>query len=92
MNMEKRPGQYVIQLMNDSESNIYEERIVTGSGKIHFDFMPPGKYKLKAINDRNRNRQWDTGNYKIKLQPEEVLYFPKVIEIRANWDVEETWN
>ncbi len=92
MNMEKRPGQYIVQLMSDNESVIYESRIITGSGKIRFDFMPPGKYKLKAINDRNRNNRWDTGNYKLNIQPEEVLYFPKAAEIRANWDVEETWN
>jgi hypothetical protein len=92
MNMEKRPGQYIVQLMNEKESIIYEEHIITGSGKINFDFMPPGKYKIKAINDRNRNKQWDTGNYKLKIQPEEVIYFPKIVEIRANWDVEETWN
>ena len=92
MNMEKRPGQYIVQLLNDKESIIYEERIINGSGKIQFDFMPPGKYKLKAIHDRNRNGRWDTGNYKLKIQPEEVIYFRKAVEIRANWDVEETWD
>ena len=92
MNMEKRPGQYIVQLLNEKESMVYEEQIITGSGKISFNFMPPGKYKLKAINDRNKNKHWDTGNYKLNLQPEEVIYLPKIIEIRANWDVEETWN
>ncbi len=92
MNMEKRPGQYIVQLMSDNETVIYDSRIITGSEKIRFDFMPPGKYKLKAIHDRNRNSNWDTGNYKLNIQPEEVIYFPKAAEIRANWDVEETWN
>ena len=92
MNMEKRPGQYIVQLLNEKESMVYEEQIITGSGKISFNFMPPGKYKLKAINDRNKNKRWDTGNYKLNLQPEEVIYLPKIIEIRANWDVEETWD
>ena len=92
MNMEKRPGQYIVQLMNENESAVFEEKIITGSEKIHFDFMPPGKYKLKAIYDRNRNGHWDTGNYKLKIQPEEVIYLPKTVTIRANWDVEEAWN
>jgi hypothetical protein len=26
------------------------------------------------------------------IQPEEVLYLEKIVEVRANWDVEETWN
>jgi hypothetical protein len=54
--------------------------------------MTPGKYKIKAIHDRNNNRRWDTGNYKKNLQPETVLYLPKTVEIRANWDVEESWD
>jgi hypothetical protein len=92
MNMEKRPGQYIVQLLNDKESIVYEEHIITGSQKVHFDFMPPMKYKLKAIYDHNNNKRWDTGNYRLKIQPEEVIYLQKSVEVRANWDVEETWD
>ena len=42
--------------------------------------------------DRNNNGKWDTGNYKQKLQAEEVYYFPKVWEMKANFDFEETWD
>lgn len=92
MNMDKRPGQYIVQLMNDNESAIYEEQVVNKSGKIHFDYLPALKYKVKAIHDRNNNGHWDTGNYRRNIQPEEVIYLPKAIEIRANWDVEEIWD
>jgi hypothetical protein len=92
MNLDKRPGRYIVQLMNDGQSMIYEEQVITETGKIHFNFMNPGKYKLKAIKDRNGNNLWDTGNYKLKLQPEEVLYYWKTVEVRANWDVEESWD
>lgn len=92
MNMTGRPGQYIVQLMNEKETFVFEEKIITGSGKIRFDFMPPGKYKLKAISDRNNNHHWDTGNYRLKIQPEQVFYYPKIVEIRSNWDVEESWN
>jgi len=92
MNMEKRPGNYIIQLLNEKETLVYEEHFIQGSEKVFFNFMTPGKYKVKAIHDRNRNNHWDTGNYRLKIQPEEVMYLPKLIEIRANWDVEESWN
>ena len=42
-------------------------------------------------NDRNANNQWDTGDYAQRLQPEEVFYFPSAIDVRANWDIEQTW-
>jgi hypothetical protein len=35
---------------------------------------------------------WDTGNYEEKRQPEEVYYFPKVWEMKANFEFEETWD
>ena len=92
MNMSARPGRYILRLINESETAVYEERLVEGTAKIRFEFLVPGKYKLKAIADRNRNGRWDTGNYRKKLQPEEVSYYGKTIEVRANWEIEETWD
>jgi hypothetical protein len=28
----------------------------------------------------------------MNIQPEVVIYFQKTVEIRANWDVEESWD
>jgi len=56
-----------------------------------FSLPNPGFYKIKAIFDERTNRRWDTGDYLKNLQPERVTYFPAEIQIRANWDVEETW-
>ena len=42
--------------------------------------------------DRNKNGKWDTGNYEQKIPPEEVFYFPKVWEMKANFEFEETWD
>ncbi len=82
--------QYLVQLLTEKES-LVEEKIMNQSGKVKFEYLNPGTFKIKVISDRNRNQQWDTGNYRKKLQPEEVNYFFKPIEIRANWDVEESW-
>ena len=92
VNLPAFEGNYLVQLMNEKETVIYEQQTVSKPETIRFDFMPPGKYKIKAIKDRNLNGRWDSGNYKRMIQPEEVIYLPKVVEIRANWDVEETWN
>ena len=32
------------------------------------------------------------GNYLEKRQPEEVIYFSKEIDVRANWDVEQVFD
>jgi hypothetical protein len=90
LNIDTRPGHYIIQLLTEKEGLI-EERFTNKSMKVRFDYILPGKYKIKAILDRNLNRRWDTGNYRLGLQPEAVYYFSKTLEIRANWDVEESW-
>ena len=41
---------------------------------------------------RNGNGEWDTGDYAKGIQPEEVYYFPKVVEYKALWDVDQNWD
>ena len=57
-----------------------------------FAYLPPAKYILRVIKDNNDNNQWDTGNYLKKIQPEEVIYLPEEVEVRANWDVNQTFD
>ncbi|MCX6284391.1 MAG: Ig-like domain-containing protein [Bacteroidetes bacterium] len=91
LDISKHPGDYIIQLLGDRDALIGEKRI-NSSGKVKFEFLTPGKFKVKAVFDRNHNGRWDTGNFRKKIQPEEVFYLQKTLEIRANWDVEEKWN
>tara|TARA_R110002073_G_scaffold4213_1_gene27964 strand:+ start:104954 stop:106501 length:1548 start_codon:yes stop_codon:yes gene_type:complete len=53
--------------------------------------LTPSKYKMRVIYDTNANGKWDTGNYLLKIEPETVIYYPKEIEVRANWDPTETF-
>jgi uncharacterized protein (DUF2141 family) len=62
------------------------------STKIEFNFMAPSLFSLRAIYDDNKNKEWDTGNFLEKRQPEEVIYFSKEIDVRANWDVEQVFD
>jgi len=48
----------------------------------------PGEYELRILNDENDNGTWDPGNYHLKKQPEKVMFIPKKISIRADWDNE----
>ena len=36
--------------------------------------------------------KWTTGSWSPRRDPEEVYYFPKEIEVRANWDLNESWD
>jgi uncharacterized protein (DUF2141 family) len=54
--------------------------------------VKPGTYYLRLTIDKNGNGKWDTGNYAEHLQPDEVYYYPKRLNLRRNWDLDETWN
>ncbi|MEI6885812.1 MAG: Ig-like domain-containing protein [Bacteroidota bacterium] len=90
VDLSKRPGDYIIQLLNERDAVIGETKINKNT-TVRFEYLNPGKFKVKAVYDRNKNGKWDTGNFRKKIQPEEVFFFQKIIEIRANWDVEEKW-
>jgi uncharacterized protein (DUF2141 family) len=80
----------IVQLTN-AKGNVYKELIHTEKdGNVFlFNYVKPASYLLRIIYDENNNGKWDTGNFLRKTQPEEVIYYPKEIEVRANWDVVE---
>ena len=59
---------------------------------IDFLNIEPLLYTVRIIYDDNKNKVWDAGNYFEKRQSEEVIYFAKDIDVRANWDVEQPIN
>jgi len=56
---------------------------------LNFESLEPNKYTLRIIYDDNKDGEWTTGSFLEKRQAEEVIYFPKELDIRANWDWEE---
>lgn len=86
-----QPGEsYIVQVLTGKEE-VLREKVVSEARLLEYRFLLPGRYNLKAIHDRNRNGRWDPGNYSQGLQPETVIYFPTAPDIRANWEVQETW-
>ena len=59
---------------------------------IEFNLIEPSLYTLRAIYDTNKNKEWDSGNYLEKRQAEQVIYFSKDIDVRANWDVNQVFD
>jgi hypothetical protein len=60
--------------------------------KVAFNLIDPALYSLRVVYDDNKNAVWDTGNYLEKRQAEEIIYFSKEIDVRANWDVEQVFD
>ncbi len=83
----------IVQLLaNNKDEKILQKIQVLGDGKIEFPYLKPEKYKLKIIIDSNKNGKWDTGYLAKGIQPEEVVYYPKIIKVRSNFEFAETWD
>ncbi|MDG2052256.1 MAG: Ig-like domain-containing protein [Flavobacteriaceae bacterium] len=80
----------IVQLVN-TKYKVIQERYYTNDETILFEYIIPGEYYIRVIYDENKNKDWDTGNYLKKIQPETAIYYPKKIEIRPNWSLVETF-
>tara|TARA_B100001996_G_scaffold301581_1_gene242133 strand:- start:1179 stop:2846 length:1668 start_codon:yes stop_codon:yes gene_type:complete len=84
-------SEFILELLKDNKVIRSYNKPVEDSN-YSFKLLNPGKYFLRLIKDNNNNDKWDTGNYLKKIQPEEVIYYPFELELRANWDLNETFN
>ncbi|MDT8415773.1 MAG: Ig-like domain-containing protein [Flavobacteriaceae bacterium] len=80
----------VVQLLNSS-GKVITEKIATTRRTVDFTLLDPMVYTIRIIHDTNANGKWDTGDFFKRRQPEQIDYMNKTIDIRANWDVFETF-
>lgn len=81
----------IIYTLFDEKNVQVGSNIVTFDSVLIFDYLKEGKYKLRAIIDENKNGKWDGNDFYLHKQAEKVLFFPKPINVRKSWDVEEVW-
>ena len=85
-------SKFILQMIDSNGDVIREFKNVNQDTTYNFDYIRPGKYTFRLIEDTNNNDIWDTGNYLKKIKPESVYYFLNELEVRANWDLNETFN
>lgn len=85
------PYPIILELLKNKKIIRRNFNVISGN-TYSFDLLDPGKYNVRLIEDANNNSKWDPGIYLEKIQPEKVIYYWKDIELRANWDMNETFN
>ena len=85
-------SKFILHLIDNNGDIVREYKNVSQNSTYSFDLIRPGKYSFRLIEDLNENSRWDTGNYLKKIKPEPVYYYKGEIEVRANWDLNETFN
>ena len=92
LNISGIEGNAIVQLLNSSDAVVREQKVKSNNTCDFYFLQPNTKYYIRMYIDSNNNGKWDTGTYDKKIQPEQVYYFPKVWEMKANFEFEENWD
>ena len=90
--LEKAKRFPIIVELTDKDGKVKATAYTESDPVIEFLALEPDKYTLRIIYDDNKNKVWDTGSFMERRQSEKVIYFPKELDVRANWDVEQPFN
>ncbi|MCC8038684.1 MAG: Ig-like domain-containing protein [Bacteroidales bacterium] len=89
--MAQRDLPLVVELLNSSDSPVLRTT-VGDDGMAEFVYVQPGTYYARCFIDSNGDGKWTTGDLKQQIQPEEVYYYPGKLNLRKNWDIEQSWD
>jgi len=85
------PYMMIVQLFS-GQDKLVRETTSDLSQPIKWERLAPGAHSLRLIEDRNANGRWDTGDLDQLKQPEQILYYPDPINVRAAWDIGLDWS
>ena len=96
---------YVLQMVgatSNYKTVLFQRSLQGGAGDadidgkraqtVEFPYVKPGSVTFVLFEDADDNARWDVGHYPSRLQPEKRYYFPKTLQVEADWRIEETWN
>ncbi len=87
-NVESYP---IILDLLDNKYNIIESIHSIDGKDFKFNHLTPQDYIIRVIYDTNENKKWDTGHFLRKEIPEKVVYYNTILELRAYWELNETF-
>lgn len=80
--------QYVVELLSQEDQLLDSERVRdVASWNNTYRLLSPGNYRVRVVEDLNRNGRWDSGNYQERRQPEPI-FINDLQRLRANWELE----
>ena len=76
---------FFIQLVDERFKIIQE---IVSQTDYEFRDVPPGNYRIRILQDKNNNGKWDFGNILEGEVPEPVIFYPDIIPVKKNWELE----
>lgn len=75
---------FIIELLSENYSI---KDSITNETEYQFNYVDPGKYRIRLIEDRNGNKKWDPGNPYTLESAEKIYYLDELITVKANWEI-----
>ena len=84
--------QAIVQLLNN-KGGVLDQQVVDSTATVAFRQLLPGKYKLQAVVDMDRNGKWSTGNFHHQALPETIVPYKDEFDVKPGWDIapDEIW-
>ncbi len=76
-----------LQLLDEKYQVLAQLRNPRGS--YRFDYLAPGKYRLRVLIDENGDGRWRGADPDLRRAPEPVYLYPKLLEVRAGFEFAE---
>lgn len=80
----------VVQILSNQDKPVASQPVIDGVAS--FQNLNPAVYFARLYIDRNQNGLYDNGSLTDSVQPEDVYYFSKKINLKKNWDIEQNWD
>ena len=81
----------IVQLTDEKENVIRSLPLSAPQRRVVFSNLQPKKYYVRLIVDKNNNGKWDSGRFLDRRFPERVYHHEPLIDVRANWELQETF-
>lgn len=85
------PGETAfVELLDNNDRPVRRQPVV--EGKVSFQYLTPGKYYARYVEDFDGNGDFTPGDPAAGILPDQAFYYPKRITLKKNWDLDQTWN
>lgn len=80
----------VVEVLSTSDAPVASAPVEGNLATI--EYLKPGTYYARLFIDANGDGKWTTGSINDSIQPEEVYYYPKKVNLKKNWTIEQSWD
>jgi hypothetical protein len=76
----------IVELLQNGK--VVSKALLISDFQTSFEYLTPGEYQFRVIEDANQNFVWDPIQPLTNEQAEKVYFYTTVSKVRANWEID----